>query len=231
MRKSDIVRETAMEIILQLQPNDKLPSEHQLMEITGFSRPTVQKALRDLEVEGVIYRLPRQGSFVADKRLHKSMSRLEGFSEELARSGDFPATRLLSFEVLPATRQVAVPLEIEEGSDVYNIVRLRSKNGDPIIIENAYFSPFAVENIGADVLTKSVYAYVEDVKRLQIYMSKQVVSACMPSEFICANLQVPENFPVIMVEETSYLSDGRPFEFSISYKNPEKYVLEITSYR
>lgn len=46
----------------------RLPSESQLVKQFGVSRPTVARALRDLQIEGVIERRAGSGSFVSDKK-------------------------------------------------------------------------------------------------------------------------------------------------------------------
>ena len=91
-RKFMSVKNCILEKIDKMSPNEKLPSERDLIEEFGFSRPTIQKALSDLENEGIIYRKPRQGSFVADRRLHKSLDSLQSFPEDLRSSGDIPST-------------------------------------------------------------------------------------------------------------------------------------------
>ena len=218
------------EEIEKLEPNTKLPSERELVERLGFSRPTIQRSLLELENEGFIYRLPRQGWFVATKKMYKSLLKLEGFTQEILHSGNTPSTKLLSFEIIPASEPLAEFLSIPQGSDVYSFIRLRMKNGVPIIMDYSYFAPFAVENIAADVLTKSIYQYIENVKGLKIHMAKIKLDAVLPDEFICRNLEISINDPVLVMEKVAFLADGRPFEYTISYQNPKKYVLEIQSF-
>lgn len=225
------VKMRILEEIKKMPPNTKLPSERVFVDLFHFSRPTIQKALTELENDGVIYRVPRQGSFTADHKLHKSLNKLESFSHELASAGDVPSTRLLSFEIVKADEKIASKLGIPVGEEVYNFVRLRLKNGIPIIMDNSYFCSFAVENITCDVLTRSIYDYIENVKKLKIHMSHQIIDAVLPDEFIYRNLNLPNDQPVIVIDMVCYLSDGRAFEYSISYKNPKKYLLEIKSYR
>lgn len=220
-----------LQLIQHLAPNSKLPSERELMEALQYSRPTIQKALAELENDGFIYRVARQGSFSADKRLRKSLTKLEGFTEELLRNGDTAHTRLLSFEIIPADEIIAAKLDISVGENVYYIVRLRCKNGDPIILDYSYFAAFALEGISADLLTQSIYQYIEQQKKLKISMSKQIVSASLPDEFTCLHLNLKANEPIISIENTSYLADRRPFEHTLSCKNPQKYLLEIVSYK
>ena len=58
-KKFDSVKSCILEKIKKMEPNEKLPSERVLIEEFGFSRPTIQKALSDLETDGFIYRIPR----------------------------------------------------------------------------------------------------------------------------------------------------------------------------
>lgn len=50
------------------KPNGKLPSEAELMRSFDTSRITVTRALKELEIRGVIYRRKGKGSFVAPRR-------------------------------------------------------------------------------------------------------------------------------------------------------------------
>lgn len=47
------------------QPNDRLPSEKELMAAYGVSRIVAVNALTNLVKEGLIYRIPGRGSFVS----------------------------------------------------------------------------------------------------------------------------------------------------------------------
>ncbi|MFR3031556.1 MAG: GntR family transcriptional regulator [Blautia sp.] len=217
--------------ICKLSPGTKLPSERDLIEQFGYSRPTIQKALVELEKEGVIYRLPRQGSFVADSRLRKSLNQLQSFKEDILAGGDVPSTRLISFEKIFADKNIAKKLVVEEGDPVYRIVRLRLKNGDPIIYDVNYFCPFAIQGIGVDALVDSIYEYKEQTRGLHPSMSEETVDAILPDREIADQLGLKANEPVIKIEMVAYLTDGRAFEYTCSYKNPKKYCLEIRSYR
>ncbi|WP_407945243.1 substrate-binding domain-containing protein [Paenibacillus apii] len=64
------VADKAWEIICsrKLQPHDPVPSEGELAKLCGVSRMTGKLALEHLVEQGLIYRLPRRGSFLAGKR-------------------------------------------------------------------------------------------------------------------------------------------------------------------
>ncbi len=51
----------------EYQPRQPIPSEHQLVQETGLSRSTVQKALRALRDEGAVYSVQGLGTFAAPR--------------------------------------------------------------------------------------------------------------------------------------------------------------------
>lgn len=229
-RKFMSVKQCILDKIHHMSPNDKLPSERDLIEEFGFSRPTIQKALSDLESEGIIYRIPRQGSFVSDRRLRKSLDSLQSFPEDLRSSGDIPFTRLIAFEITEASKEVAKKLEMNVGDPVYYLVRLRYKNGDPIIYDYSYYAPFSIKGITCEVLVDSIYDFIEK-NGMMVSMAHKTVDAILPPKEIAEALGLESNEPVVRIGMVAYLADGRPFEYTISHKNPKKYLLEIKSYR
>ena len=229
-RKFMSVKNCLLEKINTMAPNEKLPSERDLIEEFGFSRPTIQKALSDLENEGIIYRRPRQGSFVSERRLHKSLDSLQSFPEDLRSSGDVPSTRLIAFEIIEASETVARKLHLKSGDPVYYLVRLRHKNGDPIIYDYSYYAPFAIQDASCEVFVDSIYSFMEQ-RGMKISMAEKTVDAILPPKEIAEALKLRDDEPVIKIEMVAYLSDGRPFEYTLSHKNPKKYLLEIKSYR
>lgn len=50
------------------QPHDRIPSEAELVAQYGFSRMTINRALRELTDEGLLVRLQGVGTFVAEPK-------------------------------------------------------------------------------------------------------------------------------------------------------------------
>jgi GntR family transcriptional repressor for pyruvate dehydrogenase complex len=65
---SDAISEQIRELILNgsLKPGDRLPSERELVEQLGVSRPSVREALLKLEAKGVVQSRQGGGTFVSD---------------------------------------------------------------------------------------------------------------------------------------------------------------------
>ena len=80
MSKHETVsQELRLEIVAgAFAPSNKLPSEAQLVERFGVSRPTVARALRDLQAEGLIERRAGSGTFVRGDSPTSTQTRVLG---------------------------------------------------------------------------------------------------------------------------------------------------------
>ena len=58
----------------QFSPGDRVPNEQELAGVLPISLGTIQRALRQLVDEGVIYRRPGQGSFIAGRHTDEEMA-------------------------------------------------------------------------------------------------------------------------------------------------------------
>ena len=72
----------------QWEPGRRLPSELELQKELGISRSTIRQALKGIESEGLIVRVPGRGSFVKSFQIEKTKSRIIGYVT-LEFSNDF----------------------------------------------------------------------------------------------------------------------------------------------
>lgn len=77
----------------ELLPDDRVPSEKELMEMFHVSRITVRKAIDELVIEGYLYRLQGIGSFVRKREEHHKASNLIGVF--LSSASDFLSVGIL----------------------------------------------------------------------------------------------------------------------------------------
>lgn len=80
----------------ELQPHERIPTEKELMEQFQVSRITVVNALASLVKEGMIYRVPGRGSFVAEPQImsqqlneYKATPSVADFTREIQDEGTF----------------------------------------------------------------------------------------------------------------------------------------------
>lgn len=77
----------------ELMPDDRIPSEKELMDIFQVSRITIRKAIDELVIEGYLYRLQGIGSFVRKKEEIGQTSNLVGVF--LSSASDFLSIGIL----------------------------------------------------------------------------------------------------------------------------------------
>ena len=74
-----LVENHIKQAIKKKQIVDKLPGERTLASDLGFSYMTIRKAIDNLVAEGVLYKIPTKGTFVADKKSRKKNTRTIGY--------------------------------------------------------------------------------------------------------------------------------------------------------
>ena len=74
-----LVEDHIKQAIKQKKITDKLPGERVLAQELGFSYMTIRKAIDNLVNEGLLYKIPTRGTYVADQQAHKEKTRTIGY--------------------------------------------------------------------------------------------------------------------------------------------------------
>ncbi|WP_350274961.1 GntR family transcriptional regulator [Kribbella sp. HUAS MG21] len=122
--------------IAGLRPGDAIESDAELTALFDVSRMTVRQAAQRLADEGLIYRVPGVGTFVAEPKVHRDMARLRSFTEEMDRRGAVAGSRILTAGIRTGSNDEAAALHLPPGSKVVHVRRLRLADGKPIAIED-----------------------------------------------------------------------------------------------
>jgi GntR family transcriptional regulator len=122
----------------RLRSGDKLPSEKELAESFDVARMTARKGLDALVAEGIVFRQPGKGTFVADPRISHEISTTASFSAVMQQLGLEHETRVLQAALVPAPRHVAEQLGVDAGETLVRVERLRLVDGAPAAIHVAW---------------------------------------------------------------------------------------------
>lgn len=74
-----LVEEHIKQAIRQRKIIDKLPGERSLAKELGISYMTIRKAIDNLVNDGVLYKVPTKGTYVADPKAHKARTKTIGY--------------------------------------------------------------------------------------------------------------------------------------------------------
>jgi len=193
-------------------PEQALPSERQLAADLGLSRITVRKAIDGLAEQGLLERRQGAGNFVS-RRIDKNFAKLSSFSEDMRARGRTPTSRWLSQTQGTVTPEEALKLALGPGTPVYRFKRLRYADGQPMAIETATITGFALPSIDAvgdslyEALTLAGHRPVRALQRLHALLLNDEQAALLGAAPRDAALQV---------ERLGYLRDGRAVEMSVS---------------
>ena len=90
----------------RLAPGSKIPTEFELGEQYGVSRVTVRKALKELSDQGYLERKSGKGTFVAEKKLQRSLSSgVFAFSEMCRSMGLTPGAQTIKIALEDPTEK------------------------------------------------------------------------------------------------------------------------------
>ena len=123
----------------EYQDHDQLPNEDELCIQFKASRGTVREAIRLLVDEGLLRREQGRGTFVNTLK-RSGLFTLTSFDEEMLRQNRIPSTKMLVSEVIPASGEIALQLEIPLGEPVIHIVQLRLADGEPVARETRFLT-------------------------------------------------------------------------------------------
>ena len=216
-------------------PYSQLPSTAQLCEKYGVSKITIKKAMDQLEAMGYISRRRGSGSFVKkigekvpEALMGEYSNQMTGFMAEHRARSEKVSTKVLQFTVERPSDKVAHALDMDKDGFVYHIVRVRSANDVPLAIEYTYMPIDVIPDLKTAAVETSIYSFIEGDLGLKISSAHRTVRAVLPTQLEVEELHESKTSPLLEVEQTAFLDDGKAFEYSIS-RHAHGYELYVIS--
>lgn len=195
-----------------------IPTEVDISNHFGISRPTVRQAINSLVAEGYLYRIKGRGTFISKPKFNQNfLQALESYNVEMQRKGLMPSTKLLSLEVIPCDEKVAEALKLASSSRVIKLSRLRYADDEPIVFVVAYL-PYdkCPDFVNRNLETESIYEILENDYKLVIDKASRSLESTLAGSFEAELLHIEKGSPIQYFESITYLSDETPIEFSIA---------------
>jgi GntR family transcriptional regulator len=127
---------------------------------------------------------------------------------------------VLAQEVIPAPGSVATALRLDPGTDVVRIMRLRSLNGAPMLLETSYFPHARCAGIEfRDLTHSSLYALLDADYGIRLTHAQQTVEAVAANAFESGLFGIEPGSPMLLLEGVALTSDGVAGEsFKAAYR-------------
>lgn len=124
-------------------PGQRMPSEAELMARFTVSRMTVNRALRELQAEGMIDRVQGLGTFAATLHRVASTLSIHDLQQDIEARGHKHAAKVQWHRAEPASQALAEQLGLPTGATVFHTLILHLENELPIQCEDRYVNPLA----------------------------------------------------------------------------------------
>lgn len=198
-------------------PGHMLPTEEQLQEQYEISRTTVRQALKELEIEGQISRQRGRGTFVAQPKISHSAEPHFSLADVLLQQGVQPGWKVLYAEWTPATPEIAQRLNLEPGTPVYELHRLRLASEEAIGFHIAHTSPSIATAIDrARLESGGSLDYLRNTDRgenvLEGSYADRVLEAIPANDQVAELLDVAPGTPMFQIRRELFNRQGQPVE-------------------
>ncbi|GGO91705.1 GntR family transcriptional regulator [Wenjunlia tyrosinilytica] len=222
--KRERIREHLRDLVESLEVGSAIPSERQLCEELGVSRPTVRSAVDDLVRDGLLVRQHGRGMFVAAPKIAQELtpSASAGFAPK--RVGGRWNSRTVDFTRISAGARVGRRLRLSPADPVLRITRLRIVDDVPIAIDTVFVPESLVPGLRAqDLQGSSFYQLLSTRYTIEVDEAVQSIEPTVTDEDESALLGVPVHFPALLFERTTADSTGRIVEFTHSVYRGDRY--------
>lgn len=200
-----------------LEPGEAMPSESELHKLYGTSRLTIRRAMDDLVREGLLDRRHGVGTFVANSTTAQIVPSELSFTRNMVRLGRTPSSRVERFGVVDATPEVAHQLKTEPSAPVYELVRVRLVDGEPLMLETTYLSHQQFPDLAhADLGTESLYSFLSQRYQVDIVALEQAMEPTLLTAREATLLATSEHSPAILSEIVGFTANGTPVEYTWS---------------
>lgn len=204
-------------------PGDRLPSEIELSQLWGISRPTLREALRLLEEDGKIVRKHGVGTFVATPRpvIEAGLEELESIDRMAERRGLTTQMEDLQVNERMATDQECVELGVTPPAPVTVVTRVIAAEGQRV----AYLTDVVPcehlnrADLGPEFVGSVLDLFIERGRPLLSHSRTELAAEPAGSD-IARRLHTPSKAPVLKLAAQLYAMDGRVVDYSISYFVP-----------
>ena len=208
-----------------------LPGELELAALLGVSRHTVRHALGVLTNEGLLRRERGRGTTVVanapPRLIERSLSTFYAFAWEARARGATQRSYVLERKVLEADAEFAKRLGLVEGTAIERIVRLRTANDDPLVLETAYLPRELSGLLDATALEhESVYDELERRCALRITRARERIRPIVLSHPVARLLRATEGAPAFSVERTTWADRGT-IEWQEAIVRGDRYLYSV----
>jgi len=185
------------------KPHDRIPSEAELVQQFGFSRMTINRALRELTDEGLLVRLQGVGTFVAEPKGQSALFEIRSIADEIAARNHQHRSEVLSLGRIKADSRQATALNLAEGTPVFHSLLVHYENDVPVQIEDRVVNTLAAPDyLAQDFTLITPHVYLSQAAPLT--EGEHIVEAVRASPQEREWLNIEEGEPCLLIRRRTW---------------------------
>lgn len=202
----------------EFAPGTRIPSERELAVEQGISRMTARAAVDLLARRGLVERREGSGVFVARPKIEQSLDTVAGLSDQLGARGVVPGAEVLDARTVSVGDlgdvEVVSRLGLSGDDGVHVILRVRTGDGEPLVLEETYMPAGLLPGLLGEDLSGSLYALARERYGLSVADARQELEPTPLDPGAAAMLGVRPDVPALRVTRTAWDAEGRAIEFA-----------------
>jgi GntR family transcriptional regulator len=212
------------------RPGQVIPNEFDIAKEFNVAQGTARRALACLADRGLVVRYQGRGTFVAEYTAQNTPHRFFNFVDERGRKVqlDVGPSRAYHGE---ATADEARMLEIEVGTQVVRIKRVRRRDDTPFLIDAIVLPAALFPGITTrNALPNTLYDLYQHEFGVTIAQAEEHLTVAVAAPEIAAQLSLPAATAVMKTDRVARDVAGRAVEWRTSYVNlgSARYVAKLS---
>lgn len=208
----------------RLEPGDPFENEVALAQRLGLSRPTVRRAIQEMVDQGLLVRRRGLGTTVANRKVHRK-ARLSSLFDDLEAEGREPRTRVVEMG-LSTDERAAAALDLEPGTEMLSILRVRLAGDLPLAIMHNWLPPAQSDITREDLEGQGLYALLRR-RGVKPVVAQQSIGARMPTAAERRELELGSGQPVLTMTRMAFDAAGDAIEFGDHAYRAEDYTIDL----
>ena len=181
----------------------KIPSENELTKRFGVSRMTVNRALRELAVEGFLRRVQGAGTYVAELSPQLSFLETRNIADEIAARGHAHRAEVSFVREEASDAILAKRMAIRRGGPVFHSVLVHFENDTPVQLEDRYVNPEAAPDyLQVDLTATTPAEYL--LKTIPVSEIEHDVQSVLLDAETAALLHIRQSAPCLVVNRRTW---------------------------
>jgi DNA-binding GntR family transcriptional regulator len=209
-----------------LAAGTRLENEIDLADRLSLSRPTMRRAIGYLVDRGLLVRKRGVGTQVVHAKVRRQVE-LTSLYEDLAKTGQKPGTRVLSFGIEPIPDTVARELNLAEGTAVYAFERLRYAEAEPLALMHNYVPASLLKLSAEDLEVQGLYTLLR-ANGINPRIARQSIGARASTAAQARALGETRGAPLLTMVREAYDDQDRAVEYGSHIYRASRYSFDLT---